>query len=474
MKTIITIVGTSIFDNYAKAEVKTAFGYDNPYEDIGHQVNQLRKDNKFSHEYGNDIEELEETIQEKWFNGIYRKKEKSRGKIVWEQEEGIPNKDASAEIKSILAIAPKEEVQVHLIATDTVLSVSAALLIEKWFNQDEYKKKFKVRFKNPTSLDKQSDSIHVVKDLRVDDNLSYQKGFMNLIEILDRIIENKESEREFILNITSGYKAITPILTLYGQLKNVELNYIFDESLPHKEDQLIEIGNLPINFDWKMGELYFDFLTAEGLKKIGSEDYILQLNFLRKQGLIHKNRYERTILGNLFHSYIKNLLNQKKGDLGRFVELKLYEHFIKEGEETYLSTSYWWDGQEKYKESQQNEQNDSGWKKIEIDLTIKKEDTEDWFEVKSYSSSGLSKASKQLKKFRDFVKKTNQNQVKSIGLIFYKLAETSTASYHKRVEELQKSDIKCPVYFIDIPRNRQGLFNTKKFFEGNIELIAAF
>ena len=56
-------------------------------------------------------------------------------------------------------------------------------------------------------------------------------------------------------------KAVIPFMTLYAQLKNIELRYMYEES-----DNLVKVGNLPIQFDWAVGELYHDFLCEEEIR----------------------------------------------------------------------------------------------------------------------------------------------------------------------------------------------------------------
>jgi len=237
---IITTVGISIFENYFE---------DNPEDTLKDDYQDRLKDTKDNN-----------ATFEKWI-------EKNRYKVPLEEKVAawsFNKQTASAEITSILAIAKTATAcTVHLIATDTVLSVSAAELIQKWFEESE--EIIEVIFIRPEKLAKQEDSNHIIHKLRVASNKDYQEGFMNLIEVVTKLLE--QHKEEVILNITGGYKAIIPIMTLIGQLKNVSLKYIYQENELSERTELVEIGNLPISFDWNVVEALNPFLKAAFLSR---------------------------------------------------------------------------------------------------------------------------------------------------------------------------------------------------------------
>lgn len=236
---IITTIGTSIFENY-KQKNKNA-------KEVIEIYNGLReKPHDFSTLLGDD-DELDEDV-----------KNLKDNTYNWAKN----SNNASAEIASILAIAGNEtDVKVHLIATDTVLSVLAAELIECWFNQN--KPKITVGFSRPEKLETQEDSKHIIHQLRVSSNKDFQEGFMNLIDVVSGLIDDgKRGKEEVVLNITGGYKAIIPIMTLVGQIKEVPLKYIYEESSFEEKDGLVEVGNLPISFDWGIIDALKPFLNV--------------------------------------------------------------------------------------------------------------------------------------------------------------------------------------------------------------------
>lgn len=175
----------------------------------------------------------------------------------------------SAEIASIIAIQAElgQEVKVHLLSTDTILSVLAAKLIKKWFEDSANKAAYpgvkQISFTRPeTSFKNNETEDYVVKDLRIDSNDDYEKGAINLLEVLNRI-----TDKNTILNITGGYKVIVPLLTVWAQIKKVQLKYLFNESELAKDKLMpLTLGEFPLNLDWNV---------VEALKPI-LKNYILQ------------------------------------------------------------------------------------------------------------------------------------------------------------------------------------------------------
>jgi hypothetical protein len=226
MKKIISTVGTSLFENFLLAENSKH----KAFSDYSH----LKKSN---HAY----------VQ--WEN------QEKRRKVL--ENIGGDKVDTSAEIASIIAIQAElgEEVEVHLLATDTILSVLAAELIKKWFEDSANKAAYpgvkNVSFTRPeTSFENNETENYVVKDLRIDSKDDYEKGAINILEVLNRI-----TDKNTILNITGGYKVIVPLLTVWAQIKKVQLKYLFNESELAKDNLMpLTLGELPLNLDWNVVE----------------------------------------------------------------------------------------------------------------------------------------------------------------------------------------------------------------------------
>jgi hypothetical protein len=240
---LVTTVGTSLFENYLDDKKYKSQDRNQDCVDIYKQIRDA------------------EPSFDKWKD--YHKKDILPFKKNWKSSE---QSDASAEIASILKILEESEVksaEIYLLATDTVLSVLACELIKEWFsNKNPSSKISAIKFERPETKEDLEKSSFVIQNLRISNNTEYEQGFMRLIEVLDDLDLNENDA----LNITGGYKAIIPIMTIYGQLKNVPLKYIYDESELGKAD-LIEVGSLPINFDWGMVELLKPLLGREFLNQ---------------------------------------------------------------------------------------------------------------------------------------------------------------------------------------------------------------
>lgn len=317
MKRIITTVGTSLFTNFMQDEVKKKYGRDYASVSIESAFNAI-EDAKagaadiWSDRYKHDVRTIQENVEDFWFDDEFKE-----------------NKVASAEIASLLKISEqdKEKVQVHLIATDTLLSVLAAELIVTWFERHKHlaTNVAEVLFKRAQpDFKEQSESDYVVKDLKVNSSEEYEKGFMNLIGLMEKSIIKDST----ILNITGGYKAITPVLTLYGQLQEIPLVYLYQEKDTDKNKQeLVKLGNLPIQFDLSYIENYVQFLIEPSSIPAGKVAKSLYgLGLIKSE----ESPFELTILAQL----IVNKLNSddipfQKTMFGYFVEYKLYEYYQK-------------------------------------------------------------------------------------------------------------------------------------------------
>lgn len=209
MKTVITTVGTSLFTNYLKRK--------------------------------NDIKEHYEKIKEKTasdYNECKDRIDKIKPSIIDFLKKNSNN--ASAEIKSILKINRelKDDIEVRLLASDSVLSIIAAEILSDY------------KFDNVcVNFDNDKDTI---KGLQVNDRKNFEeKGMPNLIERIEDACGGYYEN--IVINITGGFKATIPYLTIMGQVNNIPLYYIFEDT-----DELIKIPQAPIDINWGMFEKYAD------------------------------------------------------------------------------------------------------------------------------------------------------------------------------------------------------------------------
>lgn len=364
-----------MFSNYMEAKVRNHYGRNYASIDIPFEkTKDLNASDIDKEEFRPYIKNIQEKIEDYWY-----------------EYNDEPNRFAAAEIASILKIAeeePEEIFSVHLIATDTLQSVLAAELVAGWFgkHQTVNKQVEKVLFQRPPSgFDDQKHSDYVVKDLRVSNQDDYAKGVLNLLDVLNRI-----TDRETILNITGGYKAIIPIITVWAQIKKKKIKYLFNENELENALEPLTLDTLPINFDWEFIESVAYALNEDVRKSFRDENRNDEqiLNLLKKNKLINNNR-ELTPFGILIQQYLSADGQPTSNNiLGLFVEYKLFEFF---STTEYQNIKYEPRKVLIYKNpdgtltSERNEDNqNNGY--CEIDLFLKKPD--DTFligEVKSYN-----------------------------------------------------------------------------------------
>ena len=223
MKTIITTVGTSMFTNYQEKK-----------KDLDDKIEDLKlKPYSEWDDWKDDIQVIEKAIIEQLYS------------------------DASAEIKSTLKLKEKyNQIAVHLIATDTILSVLAAKILRRYFEEKNIDCTF-------------SEKEDIIQDLQVNNAKNFEKnGIVNLVDRLDKIIKNSYYEN-VIFNITGGYKAIIPYITIMAQINNIPLYYIFEDT-----DNLIKIPQAPLDINLGIFEKYGNVLIdlSKGITE-NWEDY---------------------------------------------------------------------------------------------------------------------------------------------------------------------------------------------------------
>ncbi len=245
MKKVITPVGTSIFENYKKNNNES---FKKVYEYFF--KNKLRS-NKYDDEKGR-IEIIYEKINK------------------WLENNKDPN--ISAEVKSLKKISEElnEDLEVYLLASDTVLSRIAGEILEEQIPNIvpncEVKK------------------LYVIENLQIWNRRDFNKGMSNLISKIYEI--SGEYWDNVIINITGGYKATIPYLTILAQLNNCLIYYIFEDT-----DSLIKIPNIPFSkdwFDWEEIDKYNEgFLKLEkGIDDKGDYEKLIQSEFYQKYSFL--------------------------------------------------------------------------------------------------------------------------------------------------------------------------------------------
>lgn len=306
-KVIITTVGTSLLNNLIQKDNERSLGF---------KIN------------GGDTEdisngELEEEFTElsEYCKSLIVVKDSGSKKVYYDKDYNL-NLNASAEIKSICKIADGVPSTVYLLATDTFMSEYAAEQITKHLHG---KKRLTVVNKGRVSK------------LRINAPEEFeQSGFEELIKMLDSIRQEHQDD-EVVLNISGGYKALIPFLTIYAQLKSLPIKYIYENS-----DEVISIGSINLNFDWAIMEALRPYLVENissldlGVK---GEQIVktLRKNYLILSGGEDGEGYSLSPLGKMMVDSFHDKTNLNNKILGTFLEYKYFEYFVNKGTNSQIS-----------------------------------------------------------------------------------------------------------------------------------------
>ena len=307
MKTVITTVGTSIFENFMDEDKNKK---SNLIDDCGEDLLVLRNKRFIDYDrYKRRIKNVKEVVS-KWIS---------------------ESPKYSAELRSLEAIYEKykEPIDVMLITSDTILSNIAAELLEEYIKND--------------TVWISSIKKYRVGGLQVENTEEFEeKGLPNLIELISQFLGEN-----LIFNITGGYKAIVPYLTTVALIYDFPIVYIFEDS-----EELLSLPSLPIDFDYEIFEN--DFIAFESIKPEKSEknlptsqefEGLLEFNrmeYLEKTGVLKKIKIDNkevislSPIGKLLYSryqdfYIKGGEGKYFGMrnmLSSYIELKIAQFFF--------------------------------------------------------------------------------------------------------------------------------------------------
>lgn len=241
------------------------------------------------------------------------------------------DRTVSAETESIIKIYQnigQIDLQVYLLATDTIASYFCCEMIEYFFSTRTNK------YSNIVFVPVNPENC-VVEGLQVEDQeLFIQKGVQNLVEKVSGILVIKKKSKDIrlspenvILNISGGYKALIPIISLLGQLERISVQYLYKDN-----NQIIEIPELPIDFDWSLVEELVPFLNDFYLEKKSEilNNFPRVMEELERRKLIYEdnNKYYRTAIGTLFYNIAERRSPISfKSTLSYIVEYKMDEFY---------------------------------------------------------------------------------------------------------------------------------------------------
>jgi CRISPR/Cas system-associated protein Csm6 len=325
VKKVITTVGTSLITNYQREKNDgTLRGDFNSIDGVVDYLEPLDSSEYDCCRNQGDIKAIRKVMELKWLQGV--RWDEYRDAWVLDSK-ATENTKASAELSTLYKFKAEHEFDtVYFICTDTALSVLAAECMKDY---------------SPLL---QGIDVHIIRipHLKVKDydefkknalgNLVYDEfkkhGLSNLVEKIVSII-NQESAENLLMNISGGYKAFLPFLTVLTQIYKIPAFYLYEES-----EQLIQFPLLPINFDWEFAQAFNKTLETKtdgiALKKnIGTEALA---EFASRSLISNKNgSFELTKVGEIYGAFAKNF--QKKQDKkekdisGCFAEYKWLEHY---------------------------------------------------------------------------------------------------------------------------------------------------
>jgi putative CRISPR-associated protein (TIGR02619 family) len=330
-------------------------------------------------------------------------------------------KEKSAEMVSIEKLnLDKENDEIYLIATDTSDSVFCACMIKDWFKSHGYKNIY-------FEMDYEKG---VIEKLQVYDKNNYEIGLENLLEY---IIDNLDEKKELIFNITGGYKGVIPYLTIISQIIDAKIVYLFEES-----EDLLDVPNLPINFDDQVADLYIGYLNNFVLENITNDQVVNKLSEM-KLVLKKDNTYKLTALGKFF----KQKMNHKPSILGDLIEYMIFSVY----DNARKGVKY-------------NENYGNG----DIDILIETDDEMEVIEIKSFSQ--IKKfLNEQANKYINYLRNKNKNKNKKLTLLVYLVDDKLLDIFVDDFKKLKNSldDIVFTVKFIKLPlKNLQSFLREFK------------
>jgi putative CRISPR-associated protein (TIGR02619 family) len=253
MKKIITMVGTALFENYLEKHNDTNFK-----KAYFHFKNNKSKADELDKERDRR-ENIEKSLRESYFKN---------------------NQNASAEIKSLIKLKEEldEELEIYLLYSDTTLSRLAAEILYKVLSKYQPYDELK---------DCKTEEPKKIEGLQIWDRSEFNKGMVNLIQTIENISQGYWEN--VIINITGGYKATIPYLTILAQVNRCPIYYIFEDT-----DALIKIPYIPVDISWNIFDKH-----AEDFERIAHPNSIpkgeLDYNFLKECN----NLYEEIKIDNI-------------------------------------------------------------------------------------------------------------------------------------------------------------------------------
>jgi CRISPR/Cas system-associated protein Csm6 len=283
-KTIITTVGTSLITNF------------------------LETPNKI-------VKDAYDALKTAPFYGLSDEDAYEHLKSVKKMITPLSNSTSCAEISSILAIEKELlktddnlNLTIYLLCTDTILSPFCAEIIANYLKNKGYSIIFHEKNENIINeiKNKNFKSNHIIRDLRIDDKDKFEKdGIKNLTEV----IYNLSQKENVCFNITGGYKALIPYMTIIAQITQSKTYYLYQEDVKNIEgNNLITIPQAPFDINWSMFEKYKNILlemNGEIIEKWSSWRYEKDLGEDFSLCVYHDEKDDTAMLNGIGELFLK-------------------------------------------------------------------------------------------------------------------------------------------------------------------------
>lgn len=214
-----------------------------------------------------------------------------------------------AEIKSLVKLGCDKNTFNYLIITDTAPCRLCGEFLSDFISENLYSSTELIR----------------IKGLTVDSANSFlNEGLKNLGRESLNILDNLEYQ-EVYFNLTGGFKATIPYLSIIAMLKGIPINYIYED-----ENNIITIPHLPLEYNLsKLKELKDIFINIEVNSSINQSEMYNNLNENNKiffEKIDHE--YTTSFWGDIFWNKYKNDYEPDEKSLPKS-QLKPYEKNIK-------------------------------------------------------------------------------------------------------------------------------------------------
>lgn len=353
---------------------------------------------------------------------------------------------ACAELASLDQIGTEYQLrgnaEIYLLCTETINSYMCGRVLKKHLEERAH--------------------LDYIKDLKIDNPSNFENGVFNLMDKISVIFNQNagfSNADQLILNISGGYKALIPYLTILGQLFKIPLIYIYEDS-----PELITIKQYPLDVDWSLLEQYSSFLTDPNLAEGGN------LENLQKLGLMKPNSKEMTILGNVLAKYILN--NDQPfaaSTIGYMIEYKIFK-FLLENTPNRV---------DKIVHGLKSRNPEEGFELDDIDIWMSLSGKEGiGVEIKSLDKKPK-EILKALKRHEKIVS-AESLKVKEYWLILYSFDSKDNSKLKRAHECLNRGELSYPVIikYVQLDRNkvdgRTNRFNQHEFWRSEISKIEDF